>query len=173
MNPTPQESYQRERRLAGLAASLFVLAACTAQRVPAPSGEAAILVVHGNGAITSACVSIDGDDFTGEDVLRRSEIEAAVEPTNPLGLLVCGLEGEGCDFPNEPCLCQCRALGSCSYWAYFNLDPEGRWVYAVEGARLRTVQDGDVDLWIWLDRSLPGDELPLPPPENAFESACG
>lgn len=150
-----------------------MLAACVAQDAGAPDGQAAILVAHGDGAITTACVPVEGDDFTGEDLLRRSEIDAAVEPTNPLGLLVCGIEGEGCDFPNEPCLCECRSLGACSYWAYFHLDPQGRWVYAVEGARLRTVHDGDVDLWIWLDRSLPGDELPLPPAEAAFETACG
>jgi hypothetical protein len=173
MESTGRASSARPAPVLGLGWLLIMLAACTARGAGAPSGQAAIFIVHGDGAITSACVPVEGDEFTGEDLLRRSGINTAVEPTNPLGLLVCAVDGEGCSFPNEPCLCQCRSLGSCSYWAYFNLDPSGPWVYAVEGARLRAIHDGDVDLWIWLDRSLPGDKLPLPPSEGAFETACG
>lgn len=158
--------------VAAIGLGLALIAACTPQDGGEPSGRAAILVVHGDGSTTSRCVPVTGEEFTGEDLLRDSGIVTAADPANPLGLLVCGLEGEGCAFPDEPCLCQCRGVGSCSYWAYFNLDPEGGWVYAVEGARLRAIHDGEVDLWIWLDRSLPTDELPLPAAEGAFETAC-
>jgi hypothetical protein len=118
-------------------------------------------------------VTFEESGFSGEDLLRQSGLPVTLDAGNALGTLVCSIAEEGCRFPDEACLCRCRGAGPCSYWAYFNWDDEDGWTYAVQGARLRQVQDGDLDAWIWLDRSLPSDELPLPPSELTFERICG
>jgi hypothetical protein len=132
-----------------------------------------LLVAASDGSFSSTCVSFEGSEISGQDLLRRSGFEVIVDSGNALGTLVCSIGGEGCRFPDEPCLCRCRGVGPCSYWAYFNWTSENGWIYAVQGARLRQLQDGDLDAWIWLDRSLPTDELRLPPSEFTFESVCG
>lgn len=161
-------------RALAVAAGLILLAACRAPSSPVPSaeGRAGVIVGFPDGAFRDACVSFEGGEITGEDLLRQSTLAVTMDARNALGTLVCSIAGEGCNFPDEPCLCRCRGAGPCSYWAYFNWDPENGWVYAAQGARLRTLRDGDLDAWIWLDRSLPSDEVPLPPSNMTFEGVC-
>lgn len=149
------------------------VAACTPVLTGVGSGRAALFVLHGDGSAASACVVFEGDSITGEELLEQSGFSTAVDATNPMGLMVCEIDGEGCGFPSEACLCACRGAGGCSYWAYFNRDPGGDWVYAFQGATQRVVHDGDLDAWVWLDRAVPGDELSLPSSETDFESICG
>ena len=164
----------RSVRRAGAAAVFLLLAACATSAPPAQvSGRAGLIVGLSDGSFTTTCVTFEGSGFSGEDLLRQSGLPVTLDAGNALGTLVCSIAEEGCRFPDEACLCCCRGAGPCSYWAYLNKDHEGGWTYAVQGARLRQVQDGDLDAWIWLDRSLPSDELPLPPSELTFESICG
>jgi hypothetical protein len=162
-------------RLSGAAAVFFLVAACggSSTSSPAASGRAGLIVGLSDGSFTATCVTLRGSDFSGEDLLRQSGLSVTLDPGNALGSLVCSIADDGCSFPDEACLCRCRGAGPCSYWAYFNWDEEDGWTYAVQGARLRRPQDGDLDAWIWLDRSRPSDELPLPPPELTFDSICG
>ena len=156
---------------AAAALGLLAMSSCAAPP-EAVGGRAAIVVVHGDGTIATDCVAFEGETLNGAELLRRSRFSSSVDAANPLGTLVCAIDGEGCSFPQDSCLCQCRGPGGCSYWAYFNLDPDGGWTYAVQGARLRALKGGDVDAWVWLDRSLPGGELPLPPGDVNFPSVC-
>ncbi|MBF8255592.1 MAG: hypothetical protein HW375_499 [Anaerolineales bacterium] len=164
----------RSARRAGAVAAFLLLAACgtstPAAQVP---GRAGLIVGLSDGSFTTTCVTFEGSGFSGEDLLRQSGLPVTLDAGNALGTLVCSIAEEGCRFPDEACLCRCRGAGPCSYWAYFNWDDEDGWTYAVQGARLRQVQDGDLDAWIWLDRSLPSDELPLPPSDLTFDSICG
>jgi len=152
-----------------------VLAACGgASTSPSPtSGRAGLIVGSGDGSFSATCVSFEGAEISGEALLRQSGIAVTADAGNALGTLVCSIAEVGCAFPDEACLCRCRGGGACSYWAYFHWSDEGGWVYAVQGARLRLLHDGDLDAWIWLDRSLPSDEIALPPPDLTFESVCG
>ena len=164
----------RSARRAAAAAAFLLLAACGTSAPPAQvSGRAGLIVGLSDGSFTTTCVTFEGSGFSGEDLLRQSGLPVALDAGNALGTLVCSIAEEGCRFPAEACLCRCRGAGPCSYWAYFNWDDEDGWTYAVQGARLRQVQDRDLDAWIWLDRSLPSDELPLPPSELTFERICG
>ena len=162
-------------RRAGAAAFFLLAAACgpNADAPAAVSGRAGLIVGPGDGSFTTTCVAFEDNEFSGEDLLRRSGLSVTLDPGNALGTLVCSIDDTGCRFPDEACLCRCRGAGPCSYWAYFNWDNADGWTYAVQGARLRRVNDGDLDAWIWLDRSLPSDELPLPPSDLTFESVCG
>ncbi len=163
-------------RRAGAAAMCLVLAACASatpsSSTPA-SGRAGLVVGRPDGSFATTCVPFKGSEIAGEDLLRASGYPVTLDAGNALGTLVCSISGEGCRFPDEACLCHCRGVGPCSYWAYFNWDPENGWTYAVQGARLRMLHDGDLDAWIWLDRSPPGAEFPLLPPEVTFEGICG
>jgi hypothetical protein len=161
--------------LGGAAIGLTVLlTACGAApaATASASGRAGLIVGQGDGSFSATCVLFEGSEISGEDLLRRSGIAVTMDVGNPLGTLVCSIDDGGCTFPDEACLCQCRGAGPCSYWAYFNWDADDGWVYAVQGARLRTLRDGDLDAWLWLDRSLPGDQIPLPPPDLTFDSIC-
>jgi len=158
----------------GVVAFALLLAACggATPSSTVSSGRAGLIIGHPDGSFTSTCVAFEGNDIRGDDLLRASGLPVTLDAGNALGTLVCSISGEGCGFPDEPCLCHCRGAGPCSYWAYFNWDRDTGWSYAVQGARLRRIHDGDLDAWIWLDRSLPGAALPLPPPELDFASVC-
>jgi hypothetical protein len=157
-----------------VAATCLLLAACAAA-TPSPSaaGRAGLVVAHSDGSFSATCVTFEGAEISGEDLLRDSGFEVSLDSGNALGSLVCSIGNDGCAFPDEACLCRCRGAGPCSYWAYFNWDTDSGWTYAVQGAKLRRVHDGDLDAWVWLDRSLPGEAVPLPPADFTFESICG
>jgi hypothetical protein len=152
-------------------AAALTLAACGASEAPSAPGRAGLIVGLPDGSFSATCVRFEGET-TGYELLRSSGIQASVDAANPMGPLVCAIAGQGCEFPADDCLCQCRASGGCSYWAYFNWGEDG-WRYSHLGAGMRRVHDGDLDAWIWLDRSLPGEDLPMPPAELTLEAICG
>jgi hypothetical protein len=163
------------RRTAGAVFLMLLVSACGAPPPPTQdaSGRAGLIVGLPDGSFSATCVTFEGTEISGQALLRQSGIDVTMDEGNALGSLVCSIGGEGCRYPDETCLCRCRGAGPCSYWAYFNWTDGNGWVYAVQGARLRLLRDGDLDAWIWLDRSLPGDEIPLPPDEFTFDSVCG
>ncbi|MGH2627581.1 MAG: hypothetical protein ACRDHY_13130 [Anaerolineales bacterium] len=138
---------------------VFALAACAPAAAPA-SGRvhrAGLVVVHGTGEIRRACVEFTEETISGEELLARSGFEVARDEANPLGSLICAIDGEGCDGPGEPCLCQCLGPGSCAYWSYFQRAPQAGWTYSALGARARRVWPGELDGWVWLTSSSPAD----------------
>ncbi len=121
--------------------------------------EAGLVVQFGDGHIESRCVTFEGGEISGADLLARSGLEAIVDPSSGMGVTVCQLEGEGCAFPAEPCFCQCMGGGECTYWNYFFRDPgASEWNYSPLGAGLRKVTPGSVEGWVWGDGQKPPAE---------------
>ena len=155
-----------------LALLLFpALAACGTPPEPGAGGRAGLVVVHGDGAVRTACVRYEGAELSGYDLLRQAGLDTAVDAANPMGVMVCALDGEGCAFPAEPCLCACSAPGRCTYWAYFARAPDGGWTYSPLGPSARRLGEGDLDAWLWLaSGGAAPAEIPLP--ELTFEDVC-
>ncbi len=133
----------------------LLLAAC-APATPAPPApaegpaRAGLLIRYPDGGLETYCVEFEEATISGEQLLARAGVEVAADASNPMGVLICGIQGEGCAYPAEDCLCQCRGAGPCAYWAYFVRPPEGSWTYSSLGASARQVRPGDMDAWVWL-----------------------
>lgn len=164
----------REHTLAGFLPLLLApaLAACVAAPPPGAGGRAGLVVVHAGGALQTACVRFEGPDLSGYDLLRAAGFDLAVDAANPMGVMVCSLDGEGCAFPAQPCLCECSAPGACTYWAYFARTPEGGWAYSPLGPSARRLADGAVDGWVWLTSAGAGAPTEVPLPDLDFEEVC-
>lgn len=108
--------------------------------------KVALVVDFGDGRYVTRCVEFVEDEITGEEVLKRSGLNVIFEYSST-GAAVCKIEDVGCDFPSEPCFCDCQG-SDCVYWSYWYVE-NGKWVYASEGAAGRTVRDGDMEGWAW------------------------
>lgn len=124
--------------------------------------QAGLGVVHGDGRVTTRCVTFEEPSISGLTLLQRAglSVEAA---SGPGGAAICRIEGAGC--PASDCFCQCKGT-PCAYWNYFYRSQGGPWTYASLGAMGRTVQPGDVDGWVWGDGS-------TPPPALDLAAICG
>lgn len=144
---------------AGAASLAFVLAACGPAAASTAGGpnRAGLVIVHGTGEVRHACVEFSEGTLSGEELLVMSGVAVGRDETNPMGSLVCSIDGEGCDAPVEPCLCRCLEPGSCAYWSYFTRHPEAGWTYSAQGARARRVRPGELDGWVWLNSTGPAD----------------
>lgn len=152
----------------------FLLSSCVTEVPIGDGGQAAIVVQHADGTVRSACVSFEGVEIDGEDLLNLSGISYIADFGNSMGSILCSIEGDGCDFPGEKCFCHCSEPGSCAYWAYFVKTEEGRWTYAPIGARLRKVGDGDLDAWVWIEAAGFGQVQDSSIVPNVdFEDICG
>jgi len=136
----------------------------------ASAGEpnrAGLVVQFADGHAETICIEFEEDEITGSDLLIRSGLEAVVDPSSGLGIIVCRLEGQGCDYPAEACFCQCSGSGPCAYWNYFYREPgQDSWTYAALGALRHKARPGSVDAWVW------GDGSTLPAAELTFEVVC-
>jgi len=137
---------------------------------PAWAGEptrAGLVVQFADGQTETICVEFEGDEMTGADLLVRSGLNAVVDPSSGLGIIVCRIDGQGCDYPAEACFCQCSGSGPCAYWNYFYREPgQDNWTYAALGALRHKVRPGAVDAWVW------GDGTTLPATDLTFEAVC-
>lgn len=131
-------------------------------------GRVALIVQFGEGSHITRCVSFSEDSITGLEVLTRSGLQVSL-----WGGAVCRIEQEGCDYPAEPCFCQCKG-SSCQYWSYWHWQDgeasssagRGGWTYAQVGAGDHRVHDGDVEAWLWGDAQ-------TPPVALSFADVCG
>jgi len=129
--------------------------------------QAGLVVVYGDGRLESHCVSLPEGEVSGADLLLLSGLDVALDTGSSMGITLCQVEGVGCDFPAEPCFCQCMGGGECTYWNYFYRDPgQEEWVYSALGAALRQVSPGSVEAWVWGDGQTP------PAAELSFEAIC-
>ena len=128
--------------------------------------RAGLVVQFADGQTQTLCVAFE-KQITGADLLIRSGLDAVVDPSSGLGIIVCRIDGQGCDYPAEPCFCQCSGSGPCAYWNYFYREPgQDSWTYAVQGALRHTVKPGSVEAWVWGDGTVP------PAADLTFEVAC-
>ena len=174
-----EASERRHSPGAGLAVAcglllLLLAAGCAVTPEPAAGGpgRAGLVVVLPDGSQRRACVRFSAAQITGEELLKRSGLPYVEDQTNPMGSLVCSIDGQGCDFPARPCFCKCQALRSCQYWAYFVQDEAGNWVYATLGARAQPVRDGDVDAWVWLSSTSAAAPGSPPLPKITLAEIC-
>jgi hypothetical protein len=164
-------------RVTILAVGLWVLASATwagCARPPASSEshQAGLLIVFPDGRQQKACVTFAKPELSGEELLNLSGISYSSDPLNPMGVKVCSIEGVGCNFPDQDCFCQCSTPGSCTYWAYFNLQGQ-RWVYSPLGARAHIVEPGGIDAWVWLKTSSADEQGTALMPVMTLSDFCG
>ncbi|HKZ55597.1 MAG TPA: hypothetical protein VJ123_08970 [Anaerolineales bacterium] len=157
-------------RLALFVTPLLLLASCQDVGRSDQIHRAGLLVRHSDGRIASVCVEFAEDEITGEELLARSGLAHALDASNPMGALVCSVDGEGCGFPSEACFCRCEALGECDYWAYFTRLAQGGWTYSPNGLRARKVRQGDLDAWVWLSAAGAPEQTLLP--DLQFVDVC-
>lgn len=151
--------------LALLAFSLLVHRALAAQTV----NRAAIVVVFESGNTFQKCVEFTGDEISGLSMLEDTGLDLVVDATNAIGVAVCKIRKNGCDFPGEGCFCKCQG-GPCKYWSYWSGDARGNWTYASMGTANRTLHNGDIDGWVW---GVGTTSNASPPPAITFEQVCG
>jgi hypothetical protein len=129
--------------------------------------QAGLVVQFEDGRVETRCVSFEGDQITGADLLALSGLDAIVDPSSGMGVTVCQIQGEGCPYPAEPCFCQCMGGGDCAYWNYFFRDVgEANWTYSALGAAIHKTKPGSVEGWVW------GDGHSPPAQELTFELIC-
>lgn len=151
--------------LLALISLLWLGASASWARSAGPS-RAGVVVKHGDGHVSSACVSFSEPEISGLDLLERSGL-IYVAQESAMGAAICKLDGEGCDYPGSSCFCKCQGA-DCVYWAYQQLRG-GAWAYAQTSPSRTRVHDGDVDGWAWGSGSVQNGAQP---PLLAFGDIC-
>jgi len=164
----PRASAKSAKSAVYLAAllALAVLLLSSAPLSAQGGAQAGLVIVHGDGSVTTQCVAFAEESITGAELLVRSGLDVAMEASS-MGATICRLDGEGCGYPEESCFCQCEG-SPCIYWSYWRLSDEG-WTYSNLGAGYATVRDGDVDAWRWGEGTVERAEAP---PALTFEEIC-
>ncbi|NJL03709.1 MAG: hypothetical protein HC911_02080 [Chloroflexaceae bacterium] len=122
--------------------------------------QAGVVVVSGDGTVTTRCVSFTTETIRAIDLLRQSELALETQNDPGLGEFVCKIGQEGC--PADNCACAYPP----TYWRYWlkNADAQ-QWQFSGLGASSRTLRAGDVDGWVWSDTN-------VAPPVIAFADIC-
>lgn len=151
--------------LALLSFMLLARQALSAQTV----NRAAVVVVFGNGNSQKHCVEFSEDELSGLDLLERAGFNPSVDASNAMGVAICKIGRNGCNYPNQNCFCECQGA-ECVYWSYWIGDAGGNWKYSGMGTSNRLVRNGDIDGWVWGVGTTSGAS---PPPAITFEQVCG
>lgn len=135
-----------------------------------PITHAGLVIQFGNGSVGEYCVDLGADGrATGEEILRESGVDVIVEYQG-LGAAVCKIESDGCNFPADPCFCDCSMQPGdpCTYWAYHRLQG-GSWVQSPMGAGNTQVVAGSVEGWSWGTGTVSEGTQP---PVRTFDQLC-
>ncbi len=125
-----------------------------------PVQQAGLVVVFGDGTVTTRCVSFITETISGIDLLRQSELALETQHDAGLGEFVCKIGDEGC--PADNCACAYPP----TYWHYWLKNATAQqWQVSGVGASNRTLRAGDVDGWVWSDTN-------VAPPVIAFTAIC-
>jgi hypothetical protein len=149
---------QRRVLLLVISASLLMLFPVSA-RSDTPN-RVALVVRLGDGSVRAKCVEFNEAQITGLDALTRSSLSVIYEVSGS-SATVCKIQSDGCNFPSQPCFCQCSGGSSCIYWSYWHLK-SGVWQYSQQGASSYIVSNGDVEGWVWGDGSPRSASAPQP-----------
>jgi hypothetical protein len=128
--------------------------------------RAGVVIRHGDGRVTTACVSFTEPGISGLALLDRAGVSYLAQ-SGGIGAAVCKLDGEGCEYPTEDCFCHCKGA-DCVYWIYHHL-VDGKWNYSQIGAGATRIHPGDVDGWVWGPGNL---QTGAQPPALAFGQVC-
>jgi hypothetical protein len=129
--------------------------------------QAGLVIQFADGRTETRCVTLQGEEVTGADLLMASGLDLNVDASSGMGITVCQIEGEGCNYPAEPCFCQCMGGGECAYWNYFFRDPGADgWTYSALGAILHKIEHGSLEGWVW------GNGYEPPADQITFETVC-
>jgi hypothetical protein len=129
--------------------------------------QAGLVIQYGEGQVETFCVAFDEDEITGDELLAISGLDLVLDASSAMGVTLCRVEELGCNYPAEHCFCQCMGGGDCSYWNYFYRDVGAdTWTYSALGTRLRKIQHGAVEAWVWGDGRIP------PSDDLTFETIC-
>ncbi len=101
--------------------------------------HAALVVAHGDGAVTSVCVPFSGASITGAQLLSLSRVEYATTSFGATGQAVCQLDGEPAQYPPT-----CWTASS-PYWAMYVSRGGGPWTFSNLGVSTQTFQAGDAE----------------------------
>jgi hypothetical protein len=156
-----------------LAVVFMALSACSpaASPTPAGAGRAAVIIVGPDHTSRETCVAFQGTEISGRNLLKSAGIPTTLDERNPMGALVCAIDGYGCAYPAEACLCKCEGLADCAYWASFVRTPAGRWTYAGQGISTQQLRSGDLYAWVWLPTASSTEALGWLPAGD-FASVC-
>lgn len=149
--------------LSGLLATTFVGPSVAFETVH----RAGLVVRYGSGEVATACVTFTEPTISGFDLLQQSGL-GLIANTDGGAAAVCKIGKQGCNFPSEPCFCQCQGGAPCQYWSYSQLGPNG-WQFSRVGASATRVQPGGVDGWAWGSGSVANGAQP---PLLGFEQIC-
>jgi hypothetical protein len=154
-----------------IAASLLIgVLALFSRQVAAQGPEenrVGLVVQSAEGAIITRCLTISSPTVTGRQVLEQAELKLQIDENNAVGVTICKIEDIGCDFPAEPCFCDCQGA-ECRYWNYLRISkdsPEEAWAYSPLGAAASTVYPGEVEGWAW-------GKTPAALPTMTFHDVC-
>ena len=139
-------------------------------RAQAPH-RAGLVVVYGNGQVSTHCVEFSEPSISGYEVLMRAGLDIGIDASNSMGVAICRIRNDGCNYPQQPCFCQCTDLSGavpCLYWSYWHLQGSS-WQYSGMGASNHQVTHGDVEGWVWGSGIMGGG---APPPSVTFEQLC-
>jgi len=136
-------------------APLAPLAAFVPGCAAAGSGHAAVVVEHGDGSVTTRCVSFGTATVTGEQLLNSSGVAWSGQSFGSYGLAVCALDSEPAHYTGCP--------GQDSYWAIFVSRGGGAWQLSSIGISSLTLAAGDAEGF----RYVPAAGDPAAPPSPA------
>jgi len=172
---TNRISSRRQRTLLGggilllavLSITLLATVLLLKETLAAEPNHAGVVVVYGNDKASKKCVDFSEDQISGMDALERTGLDISVDASNAMGVAVCKIGRNGCNFPGETCFCQCQGA-SCLYWSYWKWKGD-KWEYSDLGASNTMLHDGDIDGWVWGVGTTEGAE---PPPPVMMAEVC-
>jgi hypothetical protein len=130
--------------------------------------RAGVVVKFGDGQTRQKCVEFAEDQISGLELLERAGFDLRIDPNTAVGAAVCKIGGDGCNYPNKPCFCECTG-SSCTVWSHWQRNG-GDWELASPGASNSTVRDGDLEGWVWGEGS--STQQADPPPGRSFDQVC-
>jgi hypothetical protein len=133
--------------------------------------HAALVVEHGDGAVTRVCVSFSGTQVTGEQLLDLSQVPYNTVDFGSYGKAVCQIQGEPTSYPPG-----CWTASS-PYWAMFVSRGGGTWQSSSLGISSQTFGEGDAEGFRYEAQSnsssppSPAGICPAPAPVTASPAA--
>lgn len=104
-----------------------------------------VVVDHGTGPVGVTCVVLPEGSSGMDALFARAEALGRLRPRIDGSGLLCAIDG----VPAEP-MCGSPNGGGFAYWSYWVGSDQG-WVYSNRGPAFRTLRDGAVEGWRYLD----------------------